>query len=256
MSNAPHPQWIVPDWPAPANVRALVTTRPGGVSTGPFGAGSAGGMNVGLRSGDSIDDVRTNRALLREVLPTEPRWLHQVHGARVALVGEDDVEAPADAAITLQARCVCVVSVADCLPVLLADGEGRAVGVAHAGWRGLAAGIIQKSAAAIRGRLGQADARLLAYLGPAIGPARFEVGAEVLAAMGERLPAAGQAFVPAGNDKYLCDLYALARQALAQVGVDAVFGGGECTYSDADRFFSYRRDRVTGRHAALVWIES
>jgi len=254
--SVPHPQWIVPGWDAPATVRALITTRAGGVSEGPFSAADSGGMNVGLKSGDAIERVHANRARLRAVLPAEPRWLQQVHGAAVADVDEEGVVAAADAAISLMPGRVCVVSIADCLPVLFADRTGRAVGVAHAGWRGLAAGVLQNTAAAMRHKLGDPDAVLLAYLGPAIGPTRFEVGAEVLAAMSERLPQARSAFSAVAQGKYLCDLFALARQALAESGIDQVFGGGECTYSDAARFFSYRRDRITGRHAALIWLEA
>jgi len=251
-----HRQWIVPDWSAPANVRAFITTRAGGVSEGPFGSADGGGLNLGLKSGDAIASVQANRRRLGAALPAEPRWLQQVHGATVLRLDDEDI-APtaADAAISLQPGRVCVVSVADCLPVLFADRDGRAVGVAHAGWRGLAAGIVQNTAAAMRASLGDADAALLAYLGPAIGPAHFEVGAEVLAAMSERLPQAAAAFSPLAEGKYLCDLFALARQALAQAGIERVFGGGDCTYSDAKRFYSYRRDRITGRHAALIWIE-
>jgi len=263
-----HPQWIVPDWPAPAKVRALITTRAGGVSTGPFGAGSSGGMNLGLKSGDAIEAVQANRARLRAVLPAEPRWLRQVHGAVVADIGDTagiadsadlnvDREPPeADAAITRQHGRVCVVSIADCLPVLFADAQGRAVGVAHAGWRGLAAGILQNTATAMRERLGDPAATLLAYLGPAIGPAHFEVGPEVLDAMRERLPQAADAFRPHVPGKFLCDLFALARQALAQVAVTRVVGGDACTYSDPTRFYSYRRDKVTGRHATLIWLDA
>jgi len=250
-----HPQWIVPDWPAPTTVRALITTRAGGVSSGRFGGGDGdGGLNLGMKSGDAIEIVRANRARLRAVLPAEPRWLQQVHGATVAHVDDDRPLAAADAAIAQLAGRVCVVSIADCMPVLLADREGRAVGVAHAGWRGVAAGVVQETAAAIRARLGDASSPLLAYLGPAIGPEHFEVGAEVLTAMRERLPKAAEAFRPLSAGKYLCDLFALARQALEQAGVGEVFGGGDCTYSDASRFYSYRRDGITGRHAALIWI--
>ena len=250
-----HPQWIVPDWAAPANVRALITTRAGGVSRGLFGAGAGGGMNIGLKSGDDIEDVQSNRARLRAVLPNEPCWLHQVHGATVARIDEAEAPAMADAAISLQPGCVCAVSIADCLPVLFADRDGQAVGAAHAGWRGLAAGVLQNTAGEMRAMLGKAGAELIAYLGPAIGPAHFEVGAEVLTAMSERLPQAGRAFAPIGQGKYLADLFALARQALEQAGIEQIFGGGVCTYSDATRFYSYRRDRVTGRHAALIWLE-
>lgn len=251
------PQWIVPDWPAPAGVRALITTRAGGVSEGPFGAaGAGGGMNVGFSSGDAEERVRANRARLRRLLPGEPRWLHQVHGARVAWVDREREPLPADAAISTQAGQVCVVTVADCLPVLLTDRAGAVVGAAHAGWRGLAAGVIQNTVAAMRLALGRADAALIAYLGPAIGPRAFEVGAEVRLAMSARLPRCDEAFAPTGAGKFLCDLAALARQALTQVGVDDVHGGGDCTFSDAERFYSFRRDRVTGRHAALIWRQS
>lgn len=250
----PHPQWIVPDWPAPAKVRALITTRAGGVSGGPFG-GEGGGMNVGLKSGDAAENVRANRALLRRLLPSEPHWLQQVHGAQVSCADADRGSVQADAAIALQPGKVCVVSVADCLPVLLAAHDGRAVGVAHAGWRGLAAGILQNTVAAIRSALGDTDAQLLAFLGPAIGAKHFEVGEEVLTAMSERLPEARAAFIGTTGNKYLCDLFALGRQALSQAGVDRVFGGGDCTYSDPRRYFSYRRDRITGRHAALIWLD-
>ena len=269
----PHPRWIVPDWPASAKVRALITTRAGGVSTGRFDDGQGGGgLNVGLQSGDAIESVQANRALLRAQLPAEPRWLRQTHGASVVDIsnlgdvsdiamaaGVAEVGEPpqADAAITLRHGRVCVVSIADCLPVFFADRQGRAVGVAHAGWRGLAAGILQNTAAAMRGGLGDAGATLLAYLGPAIGPSAFEVGPDVLAAMRKRLPQADAAFRPIERQpgKYLCDLFALARQALAQVAVTDVYGDGDCTYSDPARFYSYRRDRITGRHAALIWLD-
>ncbi len=250
-----HPQWLVPDWPAPPAVRALITTRCGGVSTGPFGATTAGdgGMNVGLKSGDTLENVQANRARLQALLPSEPRWLRQVHGAAVASVDGDDALPAADAAVSLAAGRVCVVSIADCLPVLFVERDGRAVGAAHAGWRGLAAGVIQNTAKVMRSRLGEPQAELIAYLGPAIGPTHFEVGAEVLQAMRERLPQAELGFRRAAAGKYFADLFALARQALAQVGIERIFGGGECTFSDVDRFYSFRRDRVTGRHAALIW---
>ncbi len=145
--------------------------------------------------------------------------------------------------------------VADCMPVLFTDERGRCVGVAHAGWRGLAAGILQATARAMRAQLGDPDARLFAYLGPAIGPDHFEVGSDVLEAMTAGLNGAEAAFVPAGVGKYRADLFALGRMALAEVHIDTVFGGGVCTYCDAARFYSHRRDRITGRHAALIWIE-
>lgn len=256
-ADAPHAQWIRPDWPAPPGIRALITTRDGGTSCNPYGAapGANGGMNVGLSSGDATAAVLANRALLRAQLPREPRWLRQVHGADVVSIDNDQALPPADAAVSLTPGHVCVVSIADCLPVLLAQRSGRAVGAAHAGWRGLAAGVIQNTAAEMRARLGDPGAELIAYLGPAIGPAQFEVGAEVLAAMKARLPQAAEAFRPGVDGKYHADLFALARQALGQAGVDHVCGGGQCTFSDPERFYSFRRDRVTGRHAALIWIE-
>jgi polyphenol oxidase len=212
-------------------------------------------MNLGLGSGDDAAVVLSNRARLRDVLPAEPRWLRQVHGARVVDAAAVDGIVEADAAVTDHAGTVAVAMVADCMPVLLADERGRCVGAAHAGWRGLAAGILQATARAMRARLGNPDARLLAYLGPAIGPDHFEVGSDVLDAMTRGLTGAAAAFIPAGAGKYRADLFALGRMALAEERIDAVFGGGICTYCDAARFYSHRRDRVTGRHAALIWIE-
>jgi YfiH family protein len=248
--------WIEPQWPVSPRVRALFTTRNGGRSAGAWGGGTDGlqGMNLGLASGDERDTVLANRALLRAWLPAEPRWLHQVHGAQV--VDAEAVQAPpqADAALTATAGVVCVVTVADCVPVLLAERRGRAVAAAHAGWRGLAGGVLQATAARLRQRLDEPQAELLAWLGPAIGPQRFEVGAEVLTVMQNALPGADTAFRALGGGKYLADLFMLARQALAQAGVTAVAGGRWCTASDPQRFYSHRRDRITGRHAALIWI--
>jgi polyphenol oxidase len=212
-------------------------------------------MNLGLGSGDDAAVVLSNRARLRDVLPAEPRWLRQVHGARVVDAAAVGGIVEADAAVTDHAGTVAVAMVADCMPVLLADECGRCVGAAHAGWRGLAAGILQATARAMRARLGNPDARLLAYLGPAIGPDHFEVGSDVLDAMTRGLTGAAAAFIPAGAGKYRADLFALGRMALAEERIDAIFGGGICTYCDAARFYSHRRDRVTGRHAALIWIE-
>ena len=250
------PALLWPEWPAPTEVRALFSLRSGGTSTGPWGgADGQAGFNLGVACGDDTDAVARNRALLAELLPAPPRWLKQVHGPVVVDAATVDEPVAADASFTDQPGVVCAVLVADCMPVLLSDRRGRVVGAAHAGWRGLAGGVIQATAAAMRERLGEPQAELLAWLGPAIGPGAFEVGAEVRAAMLERLPAAGAAFVELPDGKYLADLFELGRQALASCAVHAVSGGGACTVSDADRFFSYRRDRVTGRHAALVWIE-
>ena len=254
------PEWLQPDWPAPTGVRARITLRSGGVSTGAHGAADGrGGLNLGAACGDAAAAVSANRALLLRDLPSAPRWLRQVHGARVvdaARVGEEPVEA--DAAWTDQPGVVAAIQMADCLPVLLADARGRCVGVAHAGWRGLAAGVIQATAHAMRAGIGDPSAPLLAYLGPAIGPDHFEVGREVVMAVQDGLPGVDlqRAFVARGKGKYLADLYALARLALAQVEVPEVHGGGLCTACDPVRFYSHRRDRVTGRHAALIWLET
>jgi YfiH family protein len=251
----PHPAWIVPELAAPG-VRALITTRPGGVSRGPWGAADGGGMNLGLGSGDAVRDVLENRARLQALLPQPPRWLKQVHGGVVVDAEQVAGAVEADASTSVTPGVVCAVLVADCMPVVLASADGRGVAVAHAGWRGIAAGVIQNTVQALRRRLGDAHARLSAYLGPAIGPRHFEVGGEVLEAMGATLPRAAQAFVATGNGKYRADLFALAKMALAQVAVDAIAGGRDCTYGDPVRFYSYRRDGITGRHAALVWIDS
>jgi len=237
--------WIVPDWPAPANVRALITTRSGGVSTGPFAS-----MNLGQRIDDDIQSVRVNRAALRDILHAEPRWLLQVHGAQV--VDADRMRQPveADAAVARNPGSVCTVMVADCLPVLLTDRAGSVVAAAHAGWRGLAAGVLENTIRA----MGTTADELLAYLGPAIGPSAFEVGADVRDVFLARSTDAASAFVAHKPGKWLADLFALARQRLRASGVTQIYGGGLCTYSDPRRFFSHRRDKVTGRMAALIWL--
>lgn len=244
-----HSDWIVPDWPAPANVKALVTTRAGGVSTGP-----CAGFNLGLRCGDDPAAVMANRAQLRRLLPQEPRWLKQTHGANV-IDADTAVETPeADASIARRPGTVCAVMIADCLPVLLCDRDGSLVAAAHAGWRGLAGGVIENTVHEM-GRAGAAPGELLAYLGPAIGPGAFEVGADVYDAFRARDPLAAQAFRSHRPGKWLADLWMLARQALQRAGVSHVHGGGLCTFSDPRRFFSYRRDRAAGRMAALIWRE-
>lgn len=250
------PDWIVPDWPAPQPVRAFITTRVGGVSRGPWGAGEKGGMNIGMSSGEEPAHVERNRELLNRFLPAPPRWLELCHGADVVAaesVGSQPVRADASTAITL--GVVCCVTVADCLPVLLADRSGTVVAAAHAGWRGLAAGIVQAAVMQMRDRAPRRLGEIDAFLGPSIGAGVYEVGGEVLAAMRRLLPDAGAAFRSSGNGKWLADLPALARQALAQVGVSSVYGGHWCTVQDPARFYSYRRDGVTGRHAALIWLQ-
>lgn len=240
------PEFIVPEWPAPRGVRALCTTRAGGVSGGPWT-----GCNLGDHVGDDPSAVAANRAALRRDLPAEPRWLSQVHGTRcvdaaLAATGEQ-----ADASFTRRRGVVCTVLTADCLPVLLCDAAASVVGIAHAGWRGLAGGVIESLLAA----MAVPGDSLVAWLGPAIGPQAFEVGGEVRAAFLAQDPAAAADFAPGAGDRWLCDIYALARRRLAAAGVRRVAGADFCTVSDAARFFSYRRDGVTGRMASLVWLE-
>lgn len=244
---------ITPDWPGlPAAVGALSTTRRGGVSAAPYDNGNGGGgLNLGLHVGDDADKVMHNRALLRAQLPGSPVWLNQVHGACVVDAATVDGVPDADASFTTQAGVVCAIMTADCLPVLFADRAGAVVGAAHAGWRGLAQGVLQNTVARMR-EAGAAD--ISAWLGPAIGPQAFEVGAEVRAAFCDANPAAAAAFALQPDGKYLADIYLLARLALAGCGVHQTGGGDFCTVGDAARFYSYRRDRISGRMASLVWI--
>lgn len=241
--------WIVPDWPVASGVQAFVTTRSGG-------AGALATMNLGKRAGDSDEAIGENRRRLRAFLPAEPRWLHQVHGAAVAVHGRQDVgvAAVADAAITHEPGVVCAVLTADCLPVLLADHRGNVVGVAHAGWRGLAAGVLERTVAEMK-NLGAEVDNLIAWLGPAIGPAAFEVGTDVLEAFRAAHRYADAFFASGAAGKWHADLYGLARQQLRDCGVAAVGGGGFCTKTDATRFYSWRRERGAGRMAALVWVQ-
>ncbi len=242
------PEPLVPDWPAPARVRALMTTRRGGTSPPPWES-----LNLGVAVGDEPARVAANRATLRALLPDEPRWLRQVHGRGVVHADDIDPAAPpdADASWTATPGVVCCVQVADCLPVLFAARDGSVVGAAHAGWRGLAAGVLEATVAAMP----SPAASLVAWLGPAIGPAAFEVGEEVREAFAASDPGSEAAFVPHAPGKYLADLFALARRRLRAAGVTSIHGGGLCTVSDPERFFSHRRDRPGGRMAALAWIE-
>lgn len=238
--------WIVPAWPAPANVRALSTTRAGGVGVAPFDS-----LNLGTHVGDDPAAVSANRARLRALLPAEPCWLNQVHGTAVVDAATAPGVPDADGAISRRPGAVCVVMTADCLPVLLCDRAGTVVGAAHAGWRGLQGGVIEATTRA----MGVPAGDLMAWLGPAIGPAAFEVGDEVRAAFVAGDPAAAAAFRPAGPaGKWLADLYLLARQRLAALGITRVYGGDACTFTEATRFFSYRREGRTGRMASLVWL--
>lgn len=238
-------QFIKPDWPAPGVVQALVTTRLGGVSRPPYDS-----LNLGDHVGDDAVAVTRNRALLRGFLPTEPKWLKQVHGITVAAADALDAAVEADAAVGFRPGTVCAVLTADCLPVLFCDRQGTRVAAAHAGWRGLAAGVLEASVAAMQ----CPPSEIMAWLGPAIGPQAFEVGEEVRDVFVRDLPTSAAAFAPGQSGKWLADIYELARLRLARAGVQAVYGGGLCTYTDAARFYSYRRDKATGRMAALIWM--
>ncbi|WP_321887489.1 peptidoglycan editing factor PgeF [Paraburkholderia bannensis] len=279
-----------PDWDVAPRVRAIVTTRNGGVSLPPFGRWQDGagqgegegvdlpcGMNLGRASGDDLEHVEANRARLLAYAGVPAAWLKQIHGPIVVDAAEA-LEAAragtpleADASVTNRPGIACTVMVADCMPVLLCDGAGRAVGAAHAGWRGLAAGVIEKTAQRVAALAGCATSELHAYLGPAIGPTAFEVGADVRDAFmthaaavdgAQRAAAATEAtdaaFAPRADvpGKYFADLGALARLRLGELGITRVSGGGMCTYTDRERFYSYRREPVTGRMAALIWIDS
>lgn len=279
---------FVPRWDAPARVRALSTTRRGGVSEGPWGlaGGNRGGWNLGAHCGDDPAAVRSNRERLARSIGAMPVWLDQVHGTDVheivagASIGDASAgtssadacpdavadapvadapvaDAPrADASVTNVPGVVLAVLTADCLPVLLADTRARAVAVAHAGWRGLAAGVVERSVDALREQAGR-DAELIAWLGPAIGPRAFEVGDDVVHAFCDQDRAAAAAFVRGPREgKWLADLYRLARIRLARVGVSRVSGGEHCTVHERERFYSHRRDRVSGRMASLIWLDS
>jgi YfiH family protein len=240
---------ITPDWQAPRRVMALATTRVGGVSVGAYA-----GLNLGDHVGDDPLAVAENRRRLRDGLrlPAEPRWLQQVHGCDVADASEEET-CVADAVIATAPGRVCAVLTADCLPVLLCDDQGARVAAVHAGWRGLADGVIE---AAIE-RLASPSRRLLAWLGPAIGPNAFEVGDEVRTRLMAGLSGlAADAFRPSPGGRWLADLPRLARLRLTAAGVERVSGGMFCTYSDPKRFYSYRRDGATGRMATLVWIDT
>lgn len=225
-----------------------MTTREGGVSQAPWAS-----LNLGDHVGDDPAHVAENRARLRQQLPADPNWLKQVHSAAVVEAGSGEFEA--DAVFTRQAGSVCAVLTADCLPVLFCDRAGSVVAAAHAGWRGLADGVLEATVDAMQVPPGE----VLAWMGAAIGPHAFEVGDDVRRAFVDPHPEAAAAFVPHPSGvpgKWLADIYQLARIRLEQMGVRAVYGGGRCTFSEAETFYSYRRDGVTGRMASLIWLES
>lgn len=252
--------FIQPDWPAPANVKALQTTRSGGVSKAPYHS-----LNLGMHVGDDPLAVSHNRQLLSPYLPSEPVWVNQVHGVDVIDAATSTCLQNADASFTTKPNVVCVTMTADCLPVLLCDKQGTVVAAVHAGWRGLCDGVIEAAVKKMQVR----PAEILVWLGPAIGPDAFEVGDDVRQQFMAKDANAASAFKPVVgvSGKWLCNMYAIARQRLQAIGITQVYGAGGyfsdaenqreyfCTYTDAARFFSFRRDNVTGRMASLIWLE-
>jgi YfiH family protein len=237
---------IYPDWPAPANVKALQTTRAGGISAAPYDY-----LNLSSHVGDLELNVAHNRQLLSRFVPTEPLWLSQVHGLEVVNAATASCQPQADAAYARTVNAVCVTMTADCLPVLFCDKAGTVVAAAHAGWRGLAEGVLEATINAMQVHPGD----LLAWMGPAIGPQAFVVGDEVRDTFLTHDAEADNAFTAQPDGKWLANIYRLARQRLQKRGVELIFGGDLCTFSDVDRFFSFRRDSVTGRMASMIWLE-
>jgi YfiH family protein len=242
-------KFIHPKWPAPSNVKALQTTRGGGVSTGAFAS-----LNMGAHVGDDPIAVAKNRQLLSSYLPSEPVWVNQVHGVNVIDAANSSCLQNADASFATKSNVVCVTMTADCLPILLCDTKGTVVAAVHAGWRGLCDGVIEAAIAKM-----QVPAKeILVWLGPAIGPKAFEVGADVKVQFAEKDRQAELAFKPHG-DKWMCNLYVIAKQRLNHMGVTQIYGASVneefCTYTDVDRFYSFRRDNITGRMASMIWLE-
>ncbi len=238
---------IVPQWPLPEGVAACSSTRLGGVSAPPWDS-----LNLGAHCGDNMDSVEENRRRFYQAaaLPSNPVWLEQVHGTDVLrLNGETPVSKRADASYTDKRGVVCAVMTADCLPVLLCNSTGTEVAAAHAGWRGLCEGVVEHTVACFR----ESPENIMAWLGPAIGPMAFEVGPEVREAFVAKDVHAEQAFRPVG-EKYYADIYQLARQRLSNLGIHQIYGAERCTFSEKHEFFSYRRDRTTGRMASFIWL--
>ncbi len=237
---------FIPDWPAPAGIQALQTTRQGGVSIAPYAS-----FNLGSHVGDHPLAVARNRMLLNTRLPSEPVWLEQTHGTLVVNADQAGCRPQADACLARQRGAVCVVMTADCLPLLLCDEAGSVVAAVHAGWKGLAAGVVEAAVLAMR----VAPQSLMAWLGPAISQEAFEVGEEVRAAFVAAQPHAAAAFIPGQQGKWFADIYALARLRMSALGIRKIYGGDRCTYREQEQFFSYRRDGVTGRMGTFIWME-
>ncbi|VWX63750.1 Polyphenol oxidase [Burkholderiales bacterium 8X] len=248
--------WLRLEWPAPANVHAACTTRQGGFSRPPYGS-----LNLGAGVGDEAADVEANRRLLGEAIGAKPVFMKQVHGTRCLQLDADSVDRQsteeADAAWTLAPRIACTVMVADCLPVLFCSEDGSRVAAAHAGWRGLAAGVLEQTVAQLLAESGQAPSSLMAWLGPCIGPDAFEVGPEVKAAFEAQHAESASCFAEGSAGKWMADLQGLARQRLTAMGLTRLYGndGGKtwCTVNNPLLFFSHRRDRVSGRFGACIW---
>lgn len=239
--------WLTPDWPAPANVHAATTLRSGGASCGTYAS-----LNPALHVGDDASLVLQNRQLIKESLdlPGHPVWLDQIHSNRAVQAKATELLQQADASYTAESGVVCAVLTADCLPLLVCAADGSQVAAIHAGWRGLLAGVIGNTLSAMQ------NSDLLVWLGPAIGPDCFEVGAEVRDAFLQKSAAFTAAFKQQNNGKWLADIYQLARIELAMLGLNIkVYGGGFCTVTEQERFYSYRRDKQTGRMATLIWRE-
>ncbi len=238
--------WLEPTWPCPSNIHAATTLRTGGLSQSCFAS-----FNLGSHVGDNGQHVNQNREYLKQQLelPNEPIWLNQVHGDTVLQADLVQGLLPADASFTAQPGIVCTVMTADCLPVLFCSSDGQKIAAAHAGWRGLLAGILSKTCQAMQPN------DIIAWLGPAIGPERFEVGTEVFDAFVQKNAQFAMAFNQQDAKHYLANIYQLARIELASNGISHIYGGNFCTYSDSERFFSYRRDGQTGRMATLIWRE-
>ncbi len=236
--------WLEPDWPAPGHIHAATTLRSGGVSKGAFAS-----LNPATHVGDDAETVRQNRQIIKTMLglPAEPVWLEQIHSNKAVDAGKTQSLVQADASYTDEAGVVCAVLTADCLPLLVCNAEGSRIAAIHAGWRGLLSGVISNTVTA----MGNQD--LLVWLGPAIGPACFEVGAEVREAFIGKSAGFAAAFKARGNGKWLADIYQLARVDLAALGIDRIYGGNLCTVTDHERFYSYRRDKETGRMTTLIW---
>ena len=247
--------FIIPIWPAPANVKALQTTRNGGISATPYN-----NLNLGSHVADNPIHVAQNRQILSKFLPSEPVWLNQTHSISVVDAANSSCLPDADASYSNRKNVVCVTMTADCLPILLCDTAGTLVTSIHAGWRGLCDGIIEATLFQLQTNstnLNHANLQasdIMAWLGPAIGPNKFEVGGEVRAQFMEKDAHAESAFVAHG-DKYLCDLYKIAKQRLNNLGITQIYGGDLCTFSDKARFFSFRRDGNTGRMGSFIWLE-